>query len=166
MTFKNITATVLIIFFFSCSVCLGETEKKSEPINIKADSMKIIQDKNITVFTGNVKVIKGKTLISCNELIVHYKASKNVNSGPDRNSFDTIEAKGDVRVQMDNKQAKAEKAVFDSKSEVLILSGGRPEIIDGGDRISSDTITYYMKTGVMEANRKTGSQVEVTFTNE
>ncbi|MCB9482187.1 MAG: lipopolysaccharide transport periplasmic protein LptA [Desulfobacteraceae bacterium] len=166
MDFKNFAAALLIIFFFSCSVCMAETEKKSEPINIRADSMKIIQDKNITVFTGNVKVTKGKTLISCNELIVHYKTSENVNSSPDRNSFDTIEAKGDVRVQMDDKKAKAENAVFDSKNEILVLSGGRPEIIDGDNKISGDTITYFIKTGVMEASRKTGSQVEVTFTNE
>lgn len=166
MSFKKIVLKTLIILFVLSSVCAGQPEKKSEPVNIKADSMKLIQEKNISVFSGNVTVIKGKTTITCNELIVHYKNSQSDNKNPDRNSFDTIEAKGDVRIQMDDKKAKAEKAVFHSEDEILVLSGGRPEIIELGNKITGDTITYFIKTGVMEFGTSSSSQVEATFTNE
>ncbi|MGE4518149.1 MAG: lipopolysaccharide transport periplasmic protein LptA [Desulfobacteraceae bacterium] len=166
MKFKSILLIAALIFFTGFSFVQAQAEKKTEPTNIKADSMKVIQDKNITVFSGNVNVVNGKTIINCEELVVHHKKSDSAGTSPDRNSFESIEAKGNVRIRMEEKRARAENAVFYSDKEILILTGGRPEIMDSGNKISGDSITYFIKTGVMEVEKKSGSQVEATFTNE
>ncbi|MDY0132918.1 MAG: lipopolysaccharide transport periplasmic protein LptA [Desulforegulaceae bacterium] len=168
MKFKLIFLKTTIVFFLIISSLTqaGADEKKQEPTNIRADSMKVVQNENITIFSGNVNVVKGKTIIDCEKLIVHHKNSDSVNSTPDRNSFKSIEAKGKVRIQMEDKRAKAENAIFNSDKEILILTGGRPEIIDSGNKISGDSITYFIKTGIMEVEKNSDSQVEATFINE
>jgi lipopolysaccharide export system protein LptA len=169
MKFKLIFKTAIFIIFFISASVNAQTEQKaekSEPTNIKADSMKVIQEKNITVFSGNVHVVRGKTIINCDELTVHHKKTQDKNPTPGKNSFESIEASGNVKIKMEEKTAQAEKAVYHSKEEILVLSGGRPEINDSGNKITGDSITYHINTGIMEVEKKSGSQVEATFTNE
>ncbi|MGM0417909.1 MAG: lipopolysaccharide transport periplasmic protein LptA [Thermodesulfobacteriota bacterium] len=160
---RGVNTFFLFAFILLSSVSLSAQEaEKNDSINITSDSMKLYSDKNMTVFKGNVKAIQNETVITADSLNVFHKKSEDKNS---KNSFEKIEASGNVEIKMEDKYAKSEKAVYLAKEEKLILTGNRPVIEDGENKITGDKITYFINTGVMEAEQDSDKQVEATFTD-
>lgn len=167
MTKKIFTGFIIAIaiIFNTQSVFAAEIVNNAK-INIQADEAITYPDKKILIFSGNVKAVRGDTLITAKKLTIFYKDAKSMNKNLEASSFEKIEAFGDVVITMEDKIAKSEKAIFLPTDQKLILSGNRPTIQDTENKIEGDIITYFMKTGGMEIKHGSGKQVEATFTNK
>lgn len=145
-----------------------ETSEKAPPIQITADKMVNDAKNRIVIFTGNVRVVQGKTTISADKMVLSYKdgdgGGQAEKSGG--NNIDTIEASGKVRIEMDNRVAESGKAVYTTKNKQLVLSGPGSRVISGPDVIEGSVITFDRETGNVKIDGDGENQVKAIIRSD
>jgi lipopolysaccharide export system protein LptA len=143
----------------------GFATNKDQPIQIEAASLEVRDKEKRAVFTGNVVVTQGDTVMKCEELHVFYeqddpkgaaKASpksgtmKAAQPGPGgRQSIRRLEARRNVKVTTKDQTATGALGVFEMKTNTVTLSGG-VVITQGanvlkGERLVVDLTTNFAK---------------------
>ncbi len=125
------------------------------PINITADRFEIQNRRQEATWTGNVRVVRGRTVLTCDRLIAHYTKAQEVRR---------IECVGNVEATHADTWAQGERADFDNVTGNLVVTGN-PRARQGknemkGARIvvdvTRDTIRVENATVIVdEANGKT-----------
>ena len=64
-----------------------------------------------------------------------------------RESIHQIVAKGNVKIKFDNRVAESQQAVYNTETNVIVLSGSDSKIISENDTISGEKITFYRTDG-------------------
>jgi len=118
-----------------------------KPIKIDADRLEVHQKDNSAIFSGNVNVTQGPTVMKAGKIVVHYVAGKGETITPGASAIDHIEASGKVYVKSDQQVATGDSATFDMKSEVLVMSGSKVVLTDGDNVAVGCRLTVQMKTG-------------------
>ena len=59
----------------------GLALSNDQPIQIESNQLDINDSKAEAIFTGNVKVVQGKTLLRASRMVVHYTKGSSVTSG-------------------------------------------------------------------------------------
>ena len=164
----------------------GFSQNRDQPIQIEAASLEMRDKKKEATFTGNVKVIQGDTTMTSKVLVVYYE-SKDQNAPPAANakgaaksapapmqaaapgpggssSIKRLEAKGNVVVTQKDQVVTGETAVFDTKTNLITMSGGvvltQCQNVLRGDRLLVD-----MTTGVSRVESDSG-KVNGLFLNQ
>ncbi|MEM7215477.1 MAG: LptA/OstA family protein [Pseudomonadota bacterium] len=152
--------TAIRCFLFGASMCfagaafaqsfggafdgIGDT---SEPIQIEADSLEIVDDQNTALLTGNVSVVQGTTILKAKRIKVFYLRKNQ--SGQSKSGIRKIEASGKVAVRSGDNFASADKAIVDMISEVVTMRGN--VFISQGNNIANGCrLTVNLKTSVSE----------------
>ena len=94
-----------------------------QPIEINADSLEVLQDKNLAIFRGNVDVKQGKIRLQADELKVRYRQAGGDQSGNVSGSIERIDATGNVFMSTPTETAKGDKGSYDMASRVITLVG-------------------------------------------
>jgi lipopolysaccharide export system protein LptA len=115
-----------------------------EPIQIEADRLEVADKDGTAVFSGNVAVTQGSTLMRTKNLKVLYARDSQGKAGPGGN-VKKIEASGGVAVQSNDQVASADKAIVDMDSQIASLSGN-VSVSQGNNIITGCLITINMKT--------------------
>lgn len=114
---------LLILFIFAYS----------QPILAEADRM--VYEKNSIIYIGNVKMTKGNELLTADKVIIHLDENKKANSA---------EAEGKVFYTDGKRIAKADKAFYDFKKDIVqLISNAKVE--EGSNFVEADEIIYYRK---------------------
>jgi len=155
----------------------GFTQNRDQPIQIDAASLEMRDKKKEATFSGNVKVVQGDTTMTSKTLVVFYESSGGgTNSPPPANakgakasssmqsatpgpggasSIKRLEARGNVVVTQKDQVVTGEKAVFDTKANLITMLGGvvltQCKNVLRGDRLMVD-----MTTGVSRVESDTG----------
>jgi len=161
----------------------GFSQNRDQPIQIEAASLEMRDKKKEATFTGNVKVIQGDTTMTSKVLVVFYESSNQNAPPPPANvsakatvksapapsapmqaatpgpggasSIKRLEAKGDVVVTQKDQVVTGETAVFDTKTNLITMSGGvvltQCQNVLRGDRLLVD-----MTTGVSRVESDSG----------
>jgi lipopolysaccharide export system protein LptA len=166
----------------------GFSQNRDKPIQIEAASLEMRDKKKEATFSGNVKVIQGDTTMTSKVLVVFYE-SKDPNApapaagatksaakaapapiqsttpGPGgSSSIKRLEAKGNVVVTQKDQVATGELAVFDTKTNLITMTGGvvltQCQNVLKGDRLLVD-----MTTGVSRVESDS-SKVNGLFLNQ
>jgi len=166
----------------------GFSQNHDQPIQIEAASLEMRDKKKEATFSGNVKVIQGDTTMTSKVLVVFYE-SKDQNAPPaapaggkaaakaapppmqaaapgpgGSSSIKRLEAKGNVVVTQKDQVVTGELAVFDTKTNLITMSGGvvltQCQNVLKGDRLLVD-----MTTGVSRVESDTG-RVNGLFLNQ
>jgi len=161
----------------------GFSQNRDQPIQIEAASLEMRDKKKEATFTGNVKVIQGDTTMTSKVLVVFYE-SKDPNAAPANSkaaansapmqsatpgpggtsSIKRLEAKGNVIVTQKDQVVTGELAVFDTKTNLITMSGGvvltQCQNVLKGDRLLVD-----MTTGVSRVESDSG-KVNGLFLNQ
>ena len=134
----------------------------NEPIQIESDKLEVFDKESKAIFTGNVNVVQGPTLLKAGKLTVHYvQGTGSATSGSA--AIDRLEVDGTVYVKSEDQVATGDRATFDMKSEVLVLSGKEVVLTQGPNVLTGCKLTVQMKTG--EANVEgCGGRVKGLFT--
>lgn len=141
----------------------GFARNKDEPVKIEAASLEVRDKDKMAVFTGNVVVTQGDTVMKCKELRVFYdqddakggKASKGstmkaAQPGPGgRQSIRRLEARGGVVVTSKDQTATGATGIFEMKTNTVTLGGGvvitQGNNVLKGERLVVDLTTNYAK---------------------
>ncbi|WP_157014211.1 LptA/OstA family protein [Mesorhizobium xinjiangense] len=122
-----------------------------EPIQIESDKLEVQDAESKAIFTGNVNVVQGPTLMKSGRMVVHYSRESDeaeTTAGPTgASNIERIEVVDDVYVKSESQVATADKATFDMKSEVLVMTGKEVVLTDGGNVIVGCKLTVQMTTG-------------------
>ena len=145
-----------------------EKSKDTERIHITSD--KLISDTKAKTaeFIGNVRATQGETLIISDRLKIYYKKGMGENAGQSqKESIKKLVATGHVTIEMDDKVAVTEQAVYMAESDTLILTGKNSKITSEKNSVSGDKITLYRKEDRMIVDGSSQERVEaVLYTEE
>ncbi len=154
--FYPILAAALIALGFGASPCFAQSEAQSrisglrlnggDPIQIESDKLEVREAENVAVFSGNVSVTQGPTLLKAGRMTVHY-AKDGGSAATGSSNIERLEVDGKVYVKSDKQVATGDKGVFDMKTEVLVLSGKEVVLSEGANVLTGCKLTVQMKTG-------------------
>ena len=139
--------------------------KNNEKIHITA--AKLISDNTAgyAEFIGDVRANQGDNVITADRLKIFYKKHLPDKSKPviDQESIHQIVATGNVKIKFDNRVAESRRAVYNTETRVLVLSGADSKIISGNDTISGEKITFYRTDGRIAVEGGHKERVEAVF---
>ncbi|MBV6656708.1 MAG: lipopolysaccharide transport periplasmic protein LptA [Devosiaceae bacterium] len=103
----------------------GFTQESSDPIEIEADELEVLDAQNLAIFRGSVRVVQGTATLLTRELRVHYEGNGETGSvGPTSNQrLRLLEAIGDVEIRSEDQYATGDQGRFDFITEQITLTG-------------------------------------------
>ena len=110
------------------------------PVHIDAAHLKILGQQNKAVWTGNVKARRGTTHLKGAQLTAFY--------GPDQ-QLTHLEVRGGAEVLDQERWARGERADFDPKTGVLVVTGN-PEARQGKNRMRGTRVTFTQGSDQLE----------------
>ena len=110
---------------------MQDTDK---PIQIEADRLEVMDKQGIALFTGNVNVVQGVTILKARRLKVTYARG---GGGPGGN-LKYLEASGKIAVRSGEQKVSADKGEFDMLKQTVKLSGN--VVISQGANVVSGCI--------------------------
>jgi lipopolysaccharide export system protein LptA len=120
----------------------------SQPILAEADRM--VYEKNSIIYIGNVKITKGNEVLTADKVIIYLDENRKANSA---------EAEGKVLYRDEKRTAKADKAFYDFKKDIVQFIGNA-RVEEGPNFVEADEIIYYRKEEraiALSKNRKVRS---------
>lgn len=172
--FVLISALYALIFAFfwlqvsaAASTTIDTTIKKdeNEKIRITADKLIASIDAGEIEFIGNVKATQTNTVITADRLKIIY--TPDTNGGQTRTlkpeSIEKIIAQGRVKIIHDDITAETDMAEYTIKSAVLVLTGERTNVSQGGHSISGTKFTLYRSAGKITVESTEKNRVKAVF---
>lgn len=118
-----------------------------EPIQIESDRLEVRDNERRAIFSGNVSVVQGKTLMRTGRMVVHYaKDGGSVSTGS--SDIERLEVDGKVYVKSEDQVATGDQGTFDMITETLVLSGEKVVLSEGDNVIVGCKLTVQMKSGL------------------
>lgn len=138
---------------------------KDQKIHITADKLISDNNANYAEFIGNVRATQEETVITADKLKIFFKKKPQNKKSPTvgTESINKIIASGNVKINFDNRVAVTPQALYNTETEVLVLSGDNSRIISGNDSISGEKITLYRTTGRITVESSGEKRVEAVF---
>ena len=151
----------------------GFAQNRDQPIQIEAASLEMRDKKKEATFAGNVKVVQGDTTLTSTTLVAFYDSaspaaphpnSKAKKSAPIQSatpgpggssSIRRLEAKGSVMVTQKDQVVTGETAIFDTKTNLITMSGG-VVLTQCGNVLRGDRLLVDMTTGVSRIESDSG----------
>ncbi len=148
--------SALIVLVLGSGAAFAQTEAESritglrlngnEPIEIESDKLEVREAENLAIFSGNVSVIQGPTLLKSGTMTVFY-AKDGGSAATGSSNIERLEVDGKVYVKSDRQVATGDRGTFDMKTEVLVLSGNEVVLSEGNNVLVGCKLTVQMKTG-------------------
>lgn len=135
-----VTGIVLALFAVSAAAQTNEAApptrmdalalSNDKPIQIESDNLKINDKENIAIFTGDVKVVQGDTVLRSGKMIVHYARDGGSVAGGN-SQIEKIDVSEKVYLKSGDQEATADKGSYDMAEQVLTLSGDQVVLTQG-----------------------------------
>lgn len=146
-----------------------------EPISIESDKLEVRDNDRQAIFTGNVSVVQGQTLMKAGKMTVYYVGQALARDGkkedkpaeatpaaasttPGSADIERIEVDGKVYVKSESQVATGDRATFDMKTETLTLTGKEVVLTEGDNVIVGCRLNVQMKTGQAQLDGCGGNQ--------
>ncbi|MBF0274987.1 MAG: lipopolysaccharide transport periplasmic protein LptA [Nitrospinae bacterium] len=147
-----------ILFSIICLSFLGQTtyaeENENIPINITSDRLISDNKSKLITFVGNVKATRDDMVINSDRIEI-----KRDDSGK---GIDLIVARGNVKVNMNEKYATGEKAVYYEKEKKIVLTGN-PRSWEGKNVIVGNEMIFFIDEDKVVVKQSKKKQVNVIF---
>jgi lipopolysaccharide export system protein LptA len=130
-----------------------------QPIQIESDKLEVRETDSVAIFTGNVSVTQGPTVMKSGRMTVYYAKDGAGSAATGSANIDKLEVDDKVYVKSNNQVATGDKGVFDMKTEVLVLSGNEVVLSEGDNVLVGCKLTVQMRTGEAQVDgcKKSGS---------
>ncbi len=144
----------------------SKTAKPSPPkatddqIHVSADALISDRSANYAEFQGNVVTTQKGSVMHSDRLKIFYTqepAKKNAKDPKNQGAIEKIIATGHVKIEMEDKTAWADKAVYTKTDDSILLSGGNPRIFSGKSYLSGETIRVNRRTEEVFVNAGPGA---------
>lgn len=117
----------------------------NEPIQIESDKLEVREQEHLAIFSGNVSVVQGATLLKAGKLTVYYVPESGSATAGDA-AIDRLEVDGTVYVKSEDQIATGDRGTFDMKTEMLTLTGKEVVLTQGKNVLVGCKLTVFMKT--------------------
>ncbi|QKV19553.1 LptA/OstA family protein [Oricola thermophila] len=119
------------------------------PVQIEGDKLEVLEDKGIAVFTGNVRVAQDATVLRTGKLVIHYAGNAGGGGSitSDASRIERLEATGGVNIRSETQVATGDTGVFDMETQVLVLTGDKVTLSEGGNVATGCKLTVAMQSG-------------------
>ncbi len=116
---------------------------QNAPLEIFADNgIEWQQNKNLIIAQGNAVAKRANVTLNADELRAYYEETPGAADG--NTNIHRLEALGAVKIVSATETATGDKAVYDLKRAIMVLSGTRPTLVTPQDVISADdTLEYW-----------------------
>ncbi|GJL91081.1 LptA/OstA family protein [Hyphococcus sp.] len=139
------------VFYGAASAQLIAAGDSKEPIDITGDTAEF-QDNN-AVWTGNVRVVQGETILTSERLEAVIT---------DEGDFETITAIGSVRYSNGKEAITGERAVFNDAARTIVITDN-VIVTQGKQVMSAGKITYWVDTGKVFFTPEAGKRIRGLF---
>lgn len=145
----------------------------NQPIQIESDKLEIHDQEHKADFTGNVKVVQGKTTLQAGHMTVFYKAqagdaqpngakadagAASISSG--NADIDRIIVTDKVFLSSGTQTATADNGSFDMAQQLFVLKGEKVVLSDGPNVFTGCQLTVHMQTGQAQLD-SCGGRVQI-----
>lgn len=117
-----------------------------EPIQIESDKLSVKDEEGKATFTGNVKVVQGKTTMQSGNMTVFY-AKDGGSASAGTSQIDRILVGGKVYIKTEEQEATADDGVFNMKTDTVVLTGKKVVLTDGSNVFVGCKLTVFMSSG-------------------
>jgi lipopolysaccharide export system protein LptA len=153
---SSVAALSFVALSLACGNALAQSAVESrltglrlngdQPIEIESDKLEVQENENKAIFTGNVSVTQGPTILKSGTMTVFY-AKDGGSAATGSSNIERLEVDGKVYVKSDAQVATGDRGVFDMKTEVLVLSGNEVVLSEGKNVLRGCKLTVQMKSG-------------------
>lgn len=130
-----------------------------DPIQIEADKLEVRDAEKVAVYSGNVRVRQGDTILEAPELRVFY-AGQAAPNGAAGSSVTRIEAGPGVSVRSGDQTATGDRAVLDMAKDLVTLEGN-VILTQGTNVVRGDRVVVNLAT---KQGRVEGGRVQTLIT--
>ena len=135
------------------------------PIQIEADRLEVRDSEKVAIYSGQVRVRQGDTILEAPELRVSYSGSGPSMSGGGASGdvgaqVSRIEAGPGVSVRSGDRTATGDRAVLDMASDLVTLEGN-VILTQGGNVVRGDRLVVNLRT---KQGRVEGGRVQTLIT--
>jgi lipopolysaccharide export system protein LptA len=113
----------------------------SSNLHVISDEMIAEQSKSMVEFIGNVKATREDSVLTADSVKVYFHTSETKKQG--QGNVKKIVATGHVEYTGGERKAYADKAVYTTGDEILVLTGQSPKLLTGKSWITGRKITLY-----------------------
>jgi lipopolysaccharide export system protein LptA len=144
-----------------------------QPIQIESDKLEVRQAESVAVFTGNVTVVQGPTMLKAGKMTVYYvkdagTAAKgtvaNASAMTGSANIDHLVVDDKVYIKSNDQIATGDNGTFDMKTQVLVLSGKKVVLSQNDNVLVGCKLTVQMKSGLAEVDPCAGQRVQMSIT--
>lgn len=155
----------------------GFSQNKDKPVQIEAQQLDVRDKDKVAVFSGNVVVTQGDTIMKCKTLHVFYdqdeqkggagkSTMKAAQPGPGgKQTIKRLEARGGVVVIQKEQTATGETGIFEMKNNTVTLVGGKNGVVinQGSNLLRGDRLMVDLGTGHARVESDKGKTVQGIF---
>ncbi len=159
---------VSLLFFFKTDIACSQTQDNSNdiPIHVISDKMIAQKDTSMVEFIGNVKVTRADSIVFADSIKIYF-ADDNANKDNDAQSnVKKIVSTGNVRYTVEDRKAFADKAVYTTHDNILVLTGKSPKLITGSSFVTGKKITLFRNQDKAIVESDGTKRVEAFFNPE
>jgi lipopolysaccharide export system protein LptA len=145
-----------------------------KPIQIESDKLEVHQADSVAIFTGNVSVVQGPTLMKAGKMMVYYVKDPNAatkgaeaagaSAMTGSANIDHLEISDKVYLKSDQQVATADQGSFDMKTQILVLSGKKVVLSHNDNVLVGCKLPVQMKTGLAQVDPCAGQRVQMSIT--
>ncbi|KAA3445894.1 LPS ABC transporter substrate-binding protein LptA [Mesorhizobium sp. SARCC-RB16n] len=180
----RLAAATSALFLLSLAPSLAQSGAASQvsglklagdkPIQIESDKLEVHQADSVAIFTGNVTVVQGPTLMKAGKMMVYYVKDPNAGAkGAEAAgaaamtgsaNIDHLEISDKVYIKSDQQVATGDQGSFDMKTQVLVLSGKKVVLSQNDNVLVGCKLTVQMKSGLAQVDPCAGQRVQMSIT--
>jgi lipopolysaccharide export system protein LptA len=117
-----------------------------EPIQIESDRLEVRDKDHLAIFTGNVTVVQGTSLLKAGRMVVFYVDDGNAAAGT--TAIDRLEFTNTVYLQSDDQVATGDAGSFNMKTSIFTLVGKQVVLTQGESVLVGCRLVANTKAGV------------------
>jgi lipopolysaccharide transport protein LptA len=161
----TVSLAVLAALYLCCSTDARAADKEETvKTTINADKLEYDIEENVAYLRGSVVVQDGSGSLRADNATVYFKEKKDEketaaekkedktipSKNPKVGDFYRVVALGNVLITIEDRQVSAQKAIWDRKTNKIILTGGPPMAKQGLSLIRATRIVYNVETQTIE----------------
>ncbi|WP_291345988.1 LptA/OstA family protein [Desulfobacula sp.] len=141
-----------------------QTEANKEPLHVISDKMIAQKDASMVEFIGNVKATRLDSIVFADSIKIYFVDNDKDSSA--QSNVKKIVSIGNVRYTAGERKAFADKAVYTTHDEMLVLTGKSPKLITGSSFVTGKKITLFRNQDKVVVESDGTKKVEAFFNPE
>jgi lipopolysaccharide export system protein LptA len=173
-SYKFLFCSILIccaLFWFS-SMLYSQTSKniiRQKPLHVVSDKMVAQKESAMVEFIGNVKAEQEDSTVMADSIKIYFTDDNDKTESNKTNAESNVKkivSTGNVRYTAGERKAFADKAVYTTIDDTLVLTGNSPKLITGSSFVTGKKITLFRKQDKVIVESGENRRVEALFNPE